>query len=434
MNKLSNYNYEVSIDETTNVFYNSISDKILILNKDESLKVNYLLNNLQEFERDFPSIFQAFCAWHFIIDKKINEIDFIKENYLKTILNNSTLDLTINPTLDCNFNCWYCFVTENISQKKGTKMSNNVKEKILRLIEKKVKSREINVLNLGWFGGEPLLFYDEIFYEITNNAKQICEKYGCAYSNSIISNGYLLDNNKIKYMKSINMISMQITIDGCERKHNKIRNENGKNSYKKIISNIIVASNILEKTQLLIRINYDKTTLNNVEEIINDLNSVNKKNVLIDLQKVWQVSDSESLSIQFEEARNKFVSAGFNTRIWAFKPSRYFSCVFDKNNSFAINYDGNIFKCVSRDYTTPLASISDDGDILFNDHANDYSARNVFDIQTCVKCKELPMCFGPCLQKIVENTNLEDACVLKLSETKVEDYIKIRAYDVIKKI
>ena len=106
----------------------------------------------------------------------------------------------------------------------------------------------------------------------------------------------------------------------------------------------------------------------------------------------------------------------------------------DKKNSYVINYDGYVHKCVARDYTTPLASISDDGDILFNDHANDYSARNVFDIQTCVNCKELPMCFGPCLQKIVENTNLEDACVLKLSETKVEDYIKIRAYEVIKKI
>lgn len=434
MNKLSNYNYEVSIDETTNVFYNSLSDKILIFNKDESLKVNYLFNHLLEFEQDFPSIFQAFCAWHYIIDEKIDEIDFIKENYLNISQNNAELDLTINPTLDCNFNCWYCFVTENVKQKKGTKMSINVKENILRLIEKKVKSREINVVNPGWFGGEPLLFYDEIFYEITNKAKQICEEYGCAYSNSIISNGYLLNNKRIQYMKSINMISMQITIDGCERKHNKIRNQNGKNSYKKIIGNIIAASNILEKTLLLIRINYDKITLDNVEEIINDLTFVNKKNVLIDLQKVWQVSNSDSLSIQFEEARNKFVNAGFNTRIWAFKPLRYFSCVFDKKNSFAINYDGNIFKCVSRDYKTPIASISDDGDILFNDHANDYLARNVFDIETCVQCKELPMCFGPCLQKIVENTNLEDACVLKLSETKVEDYIKIRAYDVIKKI
>lgn len=47
----------------------------------------------------------------FIIDENIDEISIINDILKQSNADNSLLYIIINPTLNCNFNCWYCYET-----------------------------------------------------------------------------------------------------------------------------------------------------------------------------------------------------------------------------------------------------------------------------------------------------------------------------------
>ena len=71
----------------------------------------------------------------------------------------SFMHLTIAPTMECNFNCFYCFET---NKPKG-KMTPEVMDSIIKYIE---SMPSLEKIYLTWFGGEPLLAIElmELFY------------------------------------------------------------------------------------------------------------------------------------------------------------------------------------------------------------------------------------------------------------------------------
>lgn len=78
----------------------------------------------------------------------------------------------MNPTTDCIFNCWYC---DQHSQHKGG-MTEDIKNKILKHIEYMVNIDKITGLHLDWFGGEPLIYFNEVMMPISQYGIEIAEK------------------------------------------------------------------------------------------------------------------------------------------------------------------------------------------------------------------------------------------------------------------
>lgn len=67
-----------------------------------------------------------------------------------------SLGLTIAPTLECNFCCPYCY--EKGQHK--TSMTPEVEDRLVSFV--KERSRGLSELEIGWYGGEPLLQVDRI--------------------------------------------------------------------------------------------------------------------------------------------------------------------------------------------------------------------------------------------------------------------------------
>lgn len=65
------------------------------------------------------------------------------------------MHLTIAPTMECNFKCFYCFETE---KQKG-KMSEETMDSIVKYV---MYAPNLSRIYLTWFGGEPLLAVDEM--------------------------------------------------------------------------------------------------------------------------------------------------------------------------------------------------------------------------------------------------------------------------------
>ena len=94
------------------------------------------------------------------------------------------------------------------------------------------------------------------------------------------------------------------------------------------------------------------------------------------------------------------------------------SCYADKKNHVTINYDGNIFKCTVRDFTSENSEgvIDDEGELIWNDKF--YVRRNIkFSNAPCLECNILPICNGSCSQHYIENIG-KGFCIYDFDESK----------------
>ena len=90
---------------------------------------------------------------------------------------------------------------------------------------------------------------------------------------------------------------------------------------------------------------------------------------------------------------------GYQVIVAGFKPRKFHTCMFDKINHVVLNYNGDIFKCTARDYSDnyKIGELTKSGVINYN--SNYFKYYKKFLLDECTVCKQLPLCFGPCIQK-----------------------------------
>ena len=141
------------------------------------------------------------------------------------------LQITILPTLSCNFRCPYCF-EKHINQK----MSRLVIEKIIEFVEKSVAS--FRVLSVHWYGGEPLLCLD-LIQQISDKLQGLCVRHKKIFLASITTNGYLLTPSTYKTLRYYNINEYTITLDGPKSYHDQQRKLcDGSKTFDTIVENL----------------------------------------------------------------------------------------------------------------------------------------------------------------------------------------------------
>ena len=108
MYKTSKYNYFIENGGSV-IYSNGLSNQCFSVKKIEHERLQLLLNDLISFEINYNSVFLKFLDWGFIINDDIDEIDIIRYRNRKATIESRDYNLVINPTLECNFNCWYCY-------------------------------------------------------------------------------------------------------------------------------------------------------------------------------------------------------------------------------------------------------------------------------------------------------------------------------------
>ncbi|MDE5711151.1 MAG: SPASM domain-containing protein [Bacteroides sp.] len=110
---------------------------------------------------------------------------------------------------------------------------------------------------------------------------------------------------------------------------------------------------------------------------------------------------------------------------------RSYSCKASVRNQCVISYDGAVYKCSGRDFTTEHQDgvLSPDGNIHWNQPKLDKRLSIVtYDNDLCRKCKFLPLCWGPCCQKQLETTpnDFRRFCQKQNMELNIADYMRYR--------
>lgn len=185
-------------------------------------------------------------------------------NNILDYLNNSRLHLIILATEKCNLRCNYCY--ENFEH---GKMPRNTIDGIKALIDR--RASELNILEIGWFGGEPLLNIGAI-EEIGNHAKNHARTSHLRYISSMSTNAVYLNNDIFKRVMDAGVGAFQITLDGAKDKHDLIRKGiHNQPTFSVIWNNLIEIKRTTSKFNIGLRVHVSKDNLTSIEYLLADL-------------------------------------------------------------------------------------------------------------------------------------------------------------------
>jgi uncharacterized protein len=422
--KFSKYNTFQPIDDKV-LGFNTYSRQFMVLEPLLHELVEAAVHSSpEELAEVHPDFYDVLVNNGFIIGSEVDELELVEQKLRKVIDDKQSYRLIINPTMNCNFKCWYCYETHI----KDSKMDDMNIIRVNKFVEN-VLDAGISYLQITFFGGEPLLYYKRVVVPILEHAEMAARAKGIPFGVDFTTNGYLIEPEMITSFRKFNANNFQITLDGHKQLHDNIRYvSKTKGSYDKILENIILLAD--HHFDVNVRINYTKENIGSVDNILDDLSQLSldaKSHITISLHKVWQENELdfetdlyqliENMKIRIHQLGLKNIPAGSIDAI-------SHGCYADKRNHATVNYNGDVFKCTARDFETKSRTgvLNDQGTIEW-----DPVYKKRFDIRLknkpCLDCSILPICGGGCSQLAIENEG-KDYCVNDFEESKKMNIVK----------
>ena len=397
------------------------------LKNDEGLYVFNWKNNKSAFifEKEHPAF--AFSEKDEIRESEIiittkdqkDDIEWLKENeFIATkksieIKRNEIakeepgkLHLILLPAGEaCNLDCIYCY--EDHSDK--SRMDKDTAAAIARLAEK----QQAKMLEIEYFGGEPLLnirFMEEL--------REKLEEKNIKFQASITTNGTLLTDFNLEKLYLSGVRSIQITLDGPKRIHNKLRKSKSAsvdsfeaccNAIRTLAKSEFHDINVVLRTNL----NLESIEEENLEGLISTIKDIVpnsdrrflifpkpigdylganlKKNLIATESYCKQGSASKVIEI----VEKRLIAEGYALAdAFLLTKKGGYSCYAGKINSLVITPDLKLRKCTVAldDPINIVGSLSKDGEIKFSKNieiwTKDYSDNN------CSSCFAQNTCQG----------------------------------------
>lgn len=390
----SKYNFLFESAKHGLFIYNSSTNAFLKLNSelfDICRKIKTDINKIELLDSNIKNEFQQAKI---LVSQYEDESYFTKTKYLKHLrsFSQTGLGLVIAPTYSCNFACPYCY-ENNLPD---IHMKEETEDHIIEFVKLYSDSKD---LVLCWHGGEPLLRFSNMKSLLNkiqkDDAINLTEHH-------LVTNGYLLDKEKLDFLKNHNLKSVQITIDGLPETHNKSRkHKSGEPTYDTIIKNIDYLIESCPDCLANIRVNIHNENKEEFHILYKELKKRwPGKNVNIHFM---YAEDHGTCQVACLENKNKL---GFIIDLYKkygiqevdfYPKTKLGGCTADSNSSFVIGPKGEMYKCwvdlgkkereigsvTKQDLNLELISEYVSGTDKFND-------------AKCKDCFLFPVCDGGC--------------------------------------
>lgn len=263
-------------------------------------------------------------------------------------LDTRSLHLILLPTERCNFRCTYCYERFEVG-----KMSRGVIDAVRALLYR--RAPELERLEIGWFGGEPLLA-KEIIYEISEHASALAAKYApLRYAANITTNGYFLDLKTAERLAQLGVDSYQISLDGPQEIHDATRRKAGTGgTFDRIWANLLELRNSDLKLRVTLRVHFTPDTVLELDPLIRDINSefAADHRFCVYFKDVGRLGGSQDQEIRLfshrliEEAKSHLKAKLANPHQAAsLEDDEPYICYASKPTSFIVRPNGQIGKC-----------------------------------------------------------------------------------------
>ncbi len=339
----------------------------------------------------------------FLIDKDLDEqaqfLSILKEEHD----NDTRMCLQVLTTTGCNFKCPYCY-QEGICREE--RISKETIETLYDFLDKYISvNNKIKKIFLILHGGEPTTNWKHV-PDIFDVIRRICAKYDIEFDTQIITNGYLLDEEKINLLVANNLRNIQITIDGVGyvTDHRRLA-RNGAPTFNRIIENIhkILATDTTGKVR--IRINYDKENADTVPDTIDFLaKEFPDERVEVTLGYITKTMDSlesnpyiNKYGIELSELVRYYPTFHRKLREAGFSPENLLIfdglCVSKMRHNMVISPTGEIYKCPSG---VGISSFVEGNIHDFPTEVPDYLFYKLYDYCFEQRCPFIPLCQTSC--------------------------------------
>lgn len=429
--KWSLYNYFIDNNDDYFILYNCRYDKILGLTKDLKLVIEKEKENIDNLRVIHPDLYKSLELNRYIVDSDLDEGTETMKYINQKENNEECFSLIINPTLGCNLNCWYCYETHL----QNTHMSIEIQQSVCKLIKNRVGSGKYKSMDLSFFGGEPFLEYESIVLPLIQYANNICLKNNITLLISFTSNGILFTPEVVDRLLFFKReISLQIPFDGGRTHHNLTKKciNSDVSAYDVVINNIKYA--LSKGIDITIRCNYTPKNIDSFKELIEDfqgLRKESKKYLSFMFKRIWQIESNQEIENKISKLCEFTSETGLND-VSSFEKGGLY-CYADTPASVVVNYNGDIFKCTSRDFVREAREgiLDPDGNIRFNERYEDRMKCKALNT-ACINCKVLPICLGGCTQHHLELFE-ENVCPISFDEIKKYQLAKKRLTVITKK-
>ena len=421
--KQSYYNFELKLDNGKYILYNTKTGAVSLLDSNERNTMRSDFSGKTECKNRL--LMDNLLSQGFIVEKNRNELDDIKSITQSFRKAKNLVRLIVLPAEACNFTCPYCF----IYRQRNLFMSEWVYDAILKYIENMVsKSTDQTLVQLSWYGGEPLLASQRII-EFMGRLNRLKEKYNFKINSSIYTNGYLLTRDLFQKLLECGIETFQVTVDGGKNSHDRLRKlTSGEPTFDAIYTNLKNIKKFAAKEKsfkFYIRANFLKSSIESMneflEDFVEDFGTDNRFSIFFrpvyhfttsrnDVEKVADdiLDPDEGVNSQLVFANKVFSQLpekSMDSMVNIFKPlpsPMHTWCTGSSGNTYIIGADGAIFMCDTMmvEKEKSVGEITLDGRISLNENAQPW-IRPVFeDLENnrkeCLECKLLPVCLGGC--------------------------------------
>lgn len=346
----------------------------------------------------------------FLVEKNKDELKEVIDRF-KTIRNDeSIMRLIILPAETCNFRCTYCY--ESFRE---IIMENHTKNSIINFIEKNIY--KLKILEVSWFGGEPLLALNQIL-DLTEKCKKLAESFSVNFISDLTTNGFLLTPQYFEKLVNVGIKGYQVTVDGYANIHDRFRKLiNGKGTFWKILANLQAIKKINKDFYFVIRTNFDEQTVDELKKWIGLYNNEFGRDARFKLlfRPIFKTGTERDRQLQlcslqkgalFESElalclwEMQDFSASYLRDVLLPNPKMIY-CYGGLPNCFVIGADRKVWKCtVGLDEKDSIGIIKDGGNVEFNiqklNEWNKYTEEWLYD-EKCLMCLRLPLCMGGCI-------------------------------------
>ncbi len=384
----SQYNFFVP-DQNEAILFSARTGALIRLSSERRSQIE----TQQLLDDDFYSFL---ASLGFIVEDGVDEVALVQQTHEEARVHSDSFSATIELTEACNFRCQYCYQPHVARH-----LDDAASQRIVLFLSRKMG--EMHHVHVNWFGGEPLLrmkMLDLVARQLSERAKQT----GCRFTQFLTTNGFLLGKEIAHSLASLGIQNVQITLDGDESSHNKLRTlASGRGTYHKVLEacvNVVQAG-----MELMVRININKFNAGRAASLLDDLlvAGVTPRNAVIHAVRTINHGNCGSsmadacytngeFARKWVEILREISVRGFG--LPTLDPIAY-NCPFDLQQTVMIGHDGTIRHCSSSEGR--LAELDEYGNErgrtpLFEK----IKQRRPTDDHHCASCKYLPMCMGGC--------------------------------------
>lgn len=326
---------------------------------------------------------------------------------------NGMLDVILHLNYDCNLRCPYCY-QNNLP--KNVVMSQQTLDRTIDEIEDLIRDRGFRKLFLTLIGGEPSM-HPEL---VEHLRKRISNWNGdTVITGEVVTNGTLLTDQFIDSCLSIGITDFDITVDGPQQTHDKLRFcEDGGGTYADIMKTIQRIQTLYPKARLCINYNLSQQNENGVEQLCSGLRSNGYSGKLM-FSRVFQSPNSTFTDVlrPNDDVWMKAVNIAehYDFIQPAFFRTQKMYCPMYNDSTYIVDPQGYVWSCINGVGLSPYR----EGPFA-NRNSWEWKLARARRLESvapafpmCKTCKFLPVCGGGCAYR---NESIHPTCLRSIFE------------------